>query len=65
MPRSLDAPLGKWFKTYCDQIALLRKRGMLIESDLEACWLLERVKLLSSFGILVFMAQTVSTWKTR
>ena len=43
MPRSLDAPLGKRFKTHGDQIALLRERGMLIESDLEACWLLERV----------------------
>lgn len=43
MPQSLGAPLGKRFKTHDEQIALLRERGMLIESDLDACWLLERV----------------------
>lgn len=43
MPQSLGTSLGKRFKTHGEQIALLRERGMLIESDLEACWLLERV----------------------
>ncbi|WP_311524184.1 Abi family protein, partial [uncultured Varibaculum sp.] len=43
MPQSLDAPLAKQFKTHGEQIALLRKRGMLIESDSEACRLLEQV----------------------
>ncbi len=35
MPQSLDAPLAKQFKTHGEQIALLRERGMLIESDSE------------------------------
>lgn len=43
MPQSLDAPLAKQFKTHGEQIALLRERGMLIESDSEACRLLEQV----------------------
>lgn len=43
MPQSLDAPLAKQFKTHVEQIALLRERGMLIESDLAASQLLDQV----------------------
>lgn len=43
MPQSLATPQVKQFKTHSEQIALLRERGMLIESDSKACRLLDQV----------------------
>lgn len=43
MPQFLATPQVKQFKTHSEQIALLRERGMLIESDSKASRLLGQV----------------------